>query len=344
MITEVSCFEKLIEEFSNISVEIELGPRIFAFSESAECNEEGLIEEDGNVEYKSIFEFYVKFQNEDKVYFTKYNDFYSKYFKSLNKLRFDFYEEIAYKIGNSNNKSHILNSLSEYKIRFSEILDNYYEHKIDLPGGIVNLKGNKIIQIHYSEDKPIHDDHKDRILDKYLNIQFETIEKIIKYLDEKIDLIKLQTLDEEHVSTHHSEKMSLNKRIFETHSFELNPDLFQTDSINAEKLKDFKEALYKAGYITQIDFRFFLKAFTNQIVQQPIVWIGSPNELYYLIKSLHDKNIIIRFKNYWDVTCKCFLAIDKQKKVCTPSYLQRCKTPTRGDQLRKLNSVIDILK
>ena len=149
--------------------------------------------------------------------------------------------------------------------------------------------------------------------------------------------------EEKHGSKFHSEKRISHKRTYETQSFELNPDKFDSDSTKAEKLKNFQEALYKAGYIAVIDFRYFIRIFSNQSIIQPIYWKGSPNELYYLVKSLYKENIIIQFKNYWEVACKCFLAHDRNSEVCTPYYLQRCKAPTRGDKLRKLNSVISTL-
>jgi hypothetical protein len=131
-------------------------------------------------------------------------------------------------------------------------------------------------------------------------------------------------------------------------SFELNPNVYASDSPNAssikdEKLKEFKEALLKGGYIKPINLKDFIRIFTNQEVKNPIQWDAGPNDLYYLMKTLYKKELIVQFKNYWNVTCKCFIAHRKNKILCTPHYLQRCKAPTRGKDLRTLNSIIDTL-
>jgi hypothetical protein len=127
-------------------------------------------------------------------------------------------------------------------------------------------------------------------------------------------------------------------------SFELNPLFFQSDIIIADKLKDFKEALLKGGYIKPIDFRDFIRVFKNQDIKNPIKWVADPKELFYLINTLYEKELIIQFKNYWQITCKCFIAYQKNHTLCSSRYMSRCKPPTRGDQLRSLNSVIDTLK
>jgi hypothetical protein len=133
-------------------------------------------------------------------------------------------------------------------------------------------------------------------------------------------------------------------KTFSTKSFKLNPDLFSEGYGEHEKLKEFQKALLSNGYINNIDYRNFSHSFTGRDITKQIKWLGTPSELFYLMKTLYDKELIVQFKNYWCITCKCFLAYRKKITPCTPEYLQRCKPPTRKEHLRKLNSIIDTLK
>ena len=120
-----------------------------------------------------------------------------------------------------------------------------------------------------------------------------------------------------------------------------------TDSPNSiefnDKLKSFKDELERNRFIAHMDYRLFKKVFTNEIVDQPIIWIGKPTELYYLLKSLHDKGIIKKFNNYWQVTCICFQLNDGSGRKLTPSYLQRCGPPKEYKR-GLLDAVIDPLE
>jgi hypothetical protein len=116
------------------------------------------------------------------------------------------------------------------------------------------------------------------------------------------------------------------------------------DVIIAEKLKNFHEALYRDGFIGKIDYRHFLQAFTNQKVVKRIRWERDAKELYYLIKTLYDKELIVHFKNYWEVACTCFLAYHKRSNICTSNSLSRCHPPSNRGQILKLNSAIETLK
>ena len=338
MIFEPSSYNKLVDEFANINVEIEIGSQSFAYPNYGQSIE------DETTEYTLTYDFFLKFQNEDKVYYNDHSKTYIEYRKRLNDLSLNFYSDINQEITNFKNKLLILNLLSDYFIRFSELRDNYYNYKCSLPVGTVMVKRNKIINFHYSEDKPILDYCKDRILDNYLVIQVETIERLLKYLEEKGNLIKIHTDNEKIDAITVAKKIRSEKRLNTRKSFELNPQFFQSDTIITDKLKDFKEALIKGGYILTVDYRDFIRVFKNQDIKTPIKWVADPNELFYLINTLHKKELIIRFKNYWQITCKCFIAYQKNQTICNSSYMSRCKPPTRGDQLRRLNSVIDTLQ
>jgi hypothetical protein len=341
MTTEVTSFDKLIDEFSNINVVIEIGPQRLRVgdSESIEISDNGKLD----VIYKYEYDFYVKFQNETKVYYNTQFRYAINYLKKIDELRLIFYKELSNEINNFKNPTNILNRLSDYKLRFSELRDNFFNIFYEINGQKIEFIGNKIIHAHYTEIKPIYDYDRARILNGFLLIQFDAIKKIIKYLKEKIRLIESVPVIPNLNSISNSESKKTIQREYPAKSFTLNPDKFKTEQIIGEKLKEFHLALYKYGFIDKIEYRYFHDAFCNKKPVKQIRWEKNANELYYLIKTLHDKEIIVHFKNYWDVTCKCFIAYHKKIRSCTPYSLSRCHDPKRGEILRRLNSVIDIL-
>jgi hypothetical protein len=193
-----------------------------------------------------------------------------------------------------------------------------------------------------SFEKTIYFDTLEIIKNK-LKKEIHHLEKTVFVLEKEIP-DKLQVKNQSTKEDNPIENKVRAVRQYPTKSFQLNPLLFRSDSIISEKLKEFHEALINSGLINPIDFRYFMQSFKNHNVTRKIRWIGTPNELYYLIKTLYEKNLIVQFKNYWDVTCKCFTAYHKKTILCTPKYLERCKEPTRNEQLRNLNSVIAVLQ
>ncbi len=121
-------------------------------------------------------------------------------------------------------------------------------------------------------------------------------------------------------------------------SFQINQPYLKDINI---KLKEFKEYLEKEDFISPITLPQFKKVFTGQAIEQPICWLDKPTGLYYLIKSMHDKKIILPFKNYWQVCCSCFISIKKNE--LTSKYIQRNKKPTSAI-IRKLDSAISYLE
>jgi hypothetical protein len=226
--------------------------------------------------------------------------------------------------------------LQEVLKLYSEIDDKIIEDD----NGILSFDSFRFIK--YSNQSEVYFDDLERFLSELKN----KIRKEIKFLTKRMNKLSdkiLKSKDAQKLTEFDTEKSKKKARIFPKHSFELNPKLYNSDSNITDKLKDFKESLYKGGYIKQIDLRDFIHIFRNQIVTNPVQWVADPKELYYLIKSLHDQALIVQFKNYWFITCKCFIAYHKNNILCTPQYLQRCKPSIHGDKLRKLKSVIAAL-
>jgi hypothetical protein len=341
--------DQLIYEFSNITFDY-----IF---EGYNCCDKVFYEEIGEIEFYNEFDtvFQKKFRrhsnhSDDYIILNFKQD--EEYFAYLNNLRLNFYEEINLMLEEDTFSFKVLNTLLNYKSRFKELLLNYSDEKLSFCDRIEHknigeseYKTNKIVKTEFDDGNcspnPLY---SSRSMDSFLTCQTKTIELIIPFLDEKIELLKTFPREQYSIQSPISIKASIKIKPSDKESFELNPEHFDSKLPTSEKLHDFKNLLFQYGYIEQIDFRDFSHVFINQPITQPIRWLGTPGELYYLIKNLYEKSLIVRFKNYWSIACKCFLAYDKKHILITPYYLQRCKAPKRGEQLRKLNSILDTLQ
>ena len=251
------------------------------------------------------------------------------------------------------------NYLGSLKLRFKESLKNYYYLSEDKYSGYYKLLNNETIIRTISENKLVYNFFEKNLINSFLIAQRKAIKALVKFIDEKLLVLSEQAASIQHIQNdittsfqNNEEKQNgsnVGKRTFSNKSFELNPELYNADPKNAdllrsEKLKEFHDSLYKNGFIDKIHFQYFFHAFTNHKIVKQIRWERDANELYYLMKSLYDKNIIVQFKNYWQITCKVFIAYHKRLRVVTPTSLARCHSPTKGERLRILNSVISTLK
>jgi hypothetical protein len=338
--------EQLIDEFSNITVDFFFGDYPFKFKSLGPDNEE--------IEIHDEFDFV--FQKKFKRPSIEYDNYIllafapdTEYYGYLNNLRLNFFNEINEILETESSSFRLLNIFLNFRNRFKEVLGSYSDKLVTLSIGdesrelIYKQKGS-ITYSYERENCGVNFVFLDKLLDSFLTCQTITIELVLTFLDEKIELIKTFPREQYTIPSPISIKASIKIKPPDKESFELNPEHFDSKLPITEKLQEFKNLLLQYGYIEQIDFREFSRVFNNQPITQPITWLGTPSELYYIIKKLYDQNLIIRFKNYWSVACKCFLAYDKKNVLITPYYLQRCKAPKRGEQLRKLNSILDTLQ
>jgi polysaccharide pyruvyl transferase WcaK-like protein len=71
----------------------------------------------------------------------------------------------------------------------------------------------------------------------------------------------------------------------------------------------------------------FKKVFSGKEVVNPIIWTGTPTELYYFIKYIHNiqKSVEDAKKQQWKITCHCFIG---ENNVCfDKSKLKSLKDP-----------------
>lgn len=109
-----------------------------------------------------------------------------------------------------------------------------------------------------------------------------------------------------------------------------------------EVLREFHKALKDYGYIETIDYRLFKRAFVNEEIVEKINWLGDSKDLYYLIKSLHTKQLIKPFIGFWPLTIRCFVLKNGTERVLTSDYLARCDDPKQYNRMI-LDSIVDTL-
>lgn len=325
-------YDLLVEEFTNIKVFVEIGNDCFAEEDTKRI----IPHEDGEDEiaYDYNYYFYLKFQNENKVHCFTYFSFTDEYLAKLNKLRLGFYKEINNRLVGCDNKFNIQNQLNQYHIIFSELLDNYYLDDFPLKNNKIILRQNKSIKVTFSDNKPIYDFDVARIIDKFLSVQVETIEKIINYLKEKLSLIT--SFPYSNLSSKlQSEITDRVKRTYPTLSFKITNEVYSHN-----KMRSFHNALERFKCIEKVPYQRFVRIFTNNEVHEPLIWLKDESVLYYFIKELRIRNIIKHFKNYWQVTARCFVLKKDNKIILLKSKkLARNKIPQDPLMKREFNAI-----
>lgn len=140
------CFYKLENEFSDIYVEIKIGEKSFGDGDSAEFEHP----EDA----PTIYEFNLIFQHDYTCHWANYKPDI-EYHKYLEKIRLDFYREINDEIDYSGDKFEILNLLDDYLLRSTQLKEYYFDKDVSSGRVKTQVKSHKLIQYHYSNDKPI---------------------------------------------------------------------------------------------------------------------------------------------------------------------------------------------
>lgn len=103
---------------------------------------------------------------------------------------------------------------------------------------------------------------------------------------------------------------------------------------NQSKLTDFKKDLVVDGFIDKsTKLADFNKVFKNQIITQPIKWLGTLSELYYLISQIHNVKKVVdnTDKEVWKITARCFIQADGSNYIW--SKLRGQKPPANTKKL-----------
>jgi len=56
----------------------------------------------------------------------------------------------------------------------------------------------------------------------------------------------------------------------------------------------------------------FKRLFSGKEVQNPVIWTGTPSDLYYFIAQIHNKHKLVKYmkQKQWKVACQCFIKPD----------------------------------
>ena len=357
--------QALLKEFSEITLDIKINESYFHDIDNPQIEIDNETLDVLEFYYPQIWDFNLIFNKDFQDNRHSVEDFNQdinlKYYTYITELKLKAYLEIDEDVISEDSVLIKINNLRSIKSLFKELLSNYFIITEDKCSQYFGLLDNKILKRSISENKMINHLLEKKLTHSFLLTHKITIDNFIDYIDDKLHILNEQrNFDGNFLNDHNTAIISETKiskqtsvkekgRTYRSKSFELNPKLYNSDPQNSdsyleEKLKEFHAALYKYDFIDKIDFRFFSHIFTNKEVEEQIKWKTDAKELYYLIKTLHDRGIIITSKNFWQITCKCFIAYHKSNRPVTSESISRCHVPTLGERLRRLDSVIDTLK
>lgn len=105
--------------------------------------------------------------------------------------------------------------------------------------------------------------------------------------------------------------------------------LYKNLDTNPEAVTDLYNSLRDVVRLIDSQTRLtdFKKMFSGKAVVNPIIWTGTPTELYYFIKYIHNiqKSVEDAKKQQWKITCHCFIG---ENNVCfDKSKLKSLKDP-----------------
>ncbi|HEY5124453.1 MAG TPA: hypothetical protein VIK14_12025 [Ignavibacteria bacterium] len=345
--------QALLKEFSDLSVDINIKETIYDDVDQPliEINEE--TGEDIITGFVKLWDFDLTFNREFTV---KYNipkylnqKAFNDYRKFIKEKELNTYQELNDFLISEKSMFEIRNHLNSVKLRLKELLKGYYYVTEEIRSPFYKLLDNQTIIRTISEGKLISNLSEKELVNVFLIVQRKTIKSLLKFIKGKLTIVSekensakpnqnddVNSSIKSDIKENKQDGIKEKKRSFPTKSFELNPKL-QDPHV---KLIEFKNNLEKLGFIEPIHFQKFVRVFTNHDVIQPIIWKRKPNELYHLIKWLYKKRIIKQFKNYWQITCKCFVLKRNDKKIIlTPEYMARNKSPRNTIIKRDLNAL-----
>jgi hypothetical protein len=185
-------FEKsadfLFHEFSNITVDIKITDSyVDGYVNGIDIS---TYNEFGIVHCPKVYHFELTFNSDFHADGALSKGINYEYFNYITKKKLEFYQELDDTINSENSLLKINNLLRSYKIRFKELLSNYYLQKwnyLNISHDWVNCK---VLKETFSDSRLIDYVVKERLLHSFLIVQKETIENILRYIDDKIALLE----------------------------------------------------------------------------------------------------------------------------------------------------------
>jgi hypothetical protein len=172
-------YYKLIEEFSNISI------RILVSNE--QYSGEVVHDEFEDDFYPIFWSFDVCFQNDFILKWNQLQPIKKEYENWLDNLTMRFNRELNDEIENCQNQFELLNLLTDYKLKFSELKNNYLPIGL-WEDGVESITNDRISYL-YPENKSIEEKELRKIKSALLWVQVNELTKILETIDSKINLV-----------------------------------------------------------------------------------------------------------------------------------------------------------
>ncbi len=161
------------------------------------------------------------------------------------------------------------------------------------------------------------------------NIPPQTLKKISEYFQYQENLIKNHV--NYLVSVYPIQKRKKNGTSYEHEYFQFNFESFNNSNDAKENINDFFTALINKGYVESGSLDRLINFFNDRPSLKKVKWLKDDQELFYLIKRLKEKKIIVdtkRFKIY--IIPKVFIKADGTE--FSPSKIQHLhKTKKSSD-------------
>jgi hypothetical protein len=234
--------QTLLNEFSNITIDIKI---------KKTCSDDiynPLIEIDGKSEqeiivgFPKLWDFTLIFNRyftveSDNTKYLKQNAIFD-YLKYIEEKKSLAYKELDDYVISEKSIFEKRNNLSSLKLRFKEIFKSYYYISTDKSEPYLKLLDNKNIIRTISEEKIVSDLFEKKLANSFLAVQRVTIKSLIKYIDKKLQILKVQansvkldqmeaisTIKEIEAKTDMNTHVEVRKRIFPKKSFVYIPKL-----------------------------------------------------------------------------------------------------------------------
>lgn len=263
------------------------------------------------VEFPKIWDFILSFNRDftvesDNPAYLDQNSILA-YNKAIGERKLEAYQEIDDFIVSQNSLLKKRNYLSSIKLQFEELLNNYYSLSDDKYSYYFNLLGNNTIVRSISENKKINILFEKKLVDSFLIIQRNTIQALIRFIEEKLQL--LSNTENDTSGELKEPKKNTSDQITQIDLSQTISHEILTRSFHFQRKESFErdmimlfELLKRSDIIPKnTDFRNFCHAFSWKPLLEPlrIKWLvigknrlTAKSSLFHFISKLEDHKLI----------------------------------------------------
>jgi hypothetical protein len=321
-------------------------------------------------ESKDYWDFFIQINSHHTDYIIE-NWYKNNYWEFLKNFLEDFIKQNESSLLLAMSHSECFDMLNQELVKLDHIQKQFHTKTFiddDNSGTPYGLLWHRNINLEIADDEKEkrYKENGDRFFNEqisfYLSKQKEVIEFTISFLSKKIQWLELKqeynssSVDVKSIEAYF-ERISAPSRNFSNNSqtkyFSFERDTSKLTAKNSEgisKLIDensdyIRSFLFDNKFIEDIDYRDFRRLFKNETLMRPIVWISKESVLYYFIKTLVEKGIILDHHNHWIITSLCFVIKEEgiTRKII-PTRIERLKPPKRNFDCREFDEVFNFIK